>query len=80
MTEKENRIIVIKQSREVLRTNTITCPCGANKILIYMYKCLYCGIFFCKKCAKEHFKIKNKEEQEKLEQENYIDLMNNLII
>jgi|GEM_PF-3289080 hypothetical protein len=31
--------------------------CGCNKMvrLIEAYRCLYCGVFYCKECAEEHF-------------------------
>lgn len=31
--------------------------CGCNKLVgwMYMYRCLYCGIWFCKDCAQLHF-------------------------
>ena len=56
MTAIENRIIIVRQTREAIRTNKTTCICGVKKKIIYMYKCFYCGIHFCKKCAEEHFK------------------------
>ena len=34
--------------------------CGCNKLVkfIYMYKCLYCGVWYCKECAEIHFGYK----------------------
>jgi len=29
--------------------------CGEKVNFSYMYRCLYCGFFFCKECAKKHF-------------------------
>jgi len=31
--------------------------CGCNKMvrIIEAYRCLYCGVFYCKECAEEHF-------------------------
>jgi len=55
MTKQEKRIILLKQTREAMRTNTVTCTCGVNKKAFQMYKCFYCGLFFCRICAKEHF-------------------------
>jgi len=33
----------------------ITCPCRRRIALRAAYKCLYCGLWFCGQCAKEHF-------------------------
>ncbi|MDH5612233.1 MAG: hypothetical protein OEY66_07245 [Gammaproteobacteria bacterium] len=34
--------------------------CGCLKLVnyLYMYRCLYCGVFYCKECAEEHFGYK----------------------
>jgi len=69
MTKQENRTIIVKQTREVIRESNkhkpaveVVCTCGVKKNILYMYKCLYCGIFFCKKCAQEHFEKETKTE------------------
>lgn len=37
----------------------VTVKCGCQKVkLIYAYRCLYCGIWYCKECAEEHFGMK----------------------
>jgi hypothetical protein len=47
---------VWRQSKELVHSTVkVTCTCGKNISLRYAYKCLYCGIFFCKSCAKNHF-------------------------
>lgn len=33
----------------------MTCGCGKRVVFWMMYRCLYCGVFFCKACAEEHF-------------------------
>lgn len=33
----------------------VTCPCGKEVDLDYAFRCLYCEVFFCKRCAREHF-------------------------
>lgn len=33
----------------------VTCPCGASGPLRLMYRCLYCEVFFCPRCAADHF-------------------------
>jgi len=39
----------------------ITCGCGTRMRQHQAYKCFYCGVFFCEKCAAEHFG-KTKDE------------------
>lgn len=57
--------IVRAQFKEIQNTNSITCGCGHNVPVRFMYKCLYCGEWYCKTCAEEHFgetiKEANKE-------------------
>ena len=38
--------------------------CGCLKLVPwqYMYRCLYCGIWYCKECAEEHFGAKTMED------------------
>ena len=33
----------------------VRCPCLKLVKWSYAYRCLYCGVFFCKECAEEHF-------------------------
>ena len=33
----------------------VRCPCLKLIPMKYAYRCLYCGIFYCKECAEEHF-------------------------
>lgn len=34
--------------------------CGCHKLVkyLYMYRCLYCSVWYCKECAEEHFGAK----------------------
>ncbi len=40
--------------------NQISCPCGLSRPIDWLFKCYYCHIYFCKVCAKDHFKITNE--------------------
>ena len=52
----EVREVVKKQTWETVNDGTrVTCPCGHELRVIYGYRCLYCGVIFCKTCAKVHF-------------------------
>lgn len=52
--------IVAAQAKEVVLMVRVkvTCPCGRRVSVYYhTYRCFYCGVYFCKKCAKRHFGI-----------------------
>ncbi|MCE5279408.1 MAG: hypothetical protein ABFD92_02165 [Planctomycetaceae bacterium] len=49
------RELLSDQIREVRETGWVTCPCGRTLHLMMAYKCLYCGLWFCKECATRHF-------------------------
>jgi hypothetical protein len=34
---------------------SVTCPCGTRRNIRSVYQCLYCEVWFCKNCAREHF-------------------------
>jgi len=60
----EKRVIVRKQYTEIFdqggldaheRLVWVTCPCSRRLAVSQAYKCLYCGVFFCKACAEIHF-------------------------
>jgi hypothetical protein len=56
-----------KQLQELIRQpeQRVTCICGHNFPLQIGYRCLYCGEYFCLKCAESHFgktrELYNKE-------------------
>jgi len=55
------QIKLIKQQEwDEIPVQHLKIRCGCNKLLkhIYMYRCLYCGIWYCKECAEEHFGYK----------------------
>ncbi len=57
--EKYERLaIVAHQTREVLKDKaTVTCgSCGKERRIIHCCKCFYCGIFYCPRCSRIHFK------------------------
>lgn len=51
------RIAVRTQFDSVLRSSTVTCSCGYAGHVAWFYRCYYCGEYYCKTCAKEHFKV-----------------------
>ncbi len=59
-TKEEKAAFVAKQSREATyhegqKVQEVTCFCGTCAPLRWMYRCLYCGEFYCQRCAEVHF-------------------------
>ena len=52
--------MIKEQSGWGMTADKVTVKCGCNKQvkLIYAYRCLYCGIWYCRSCAQEHFGYK----------------------
>lgn len=59
---KEKRMRLASQLREWLEPVRqlglkVTCEgCKRRVNFWYMFRCLYCGFYFCKECADNHFK------------------------
>jgi hypothetical protein len=34
---------------------TVSCGCGRRMAIECLFRCFFCGVFFCEKCAREHF-------------------------
>jgi len=52
----ETRIKLRKQMEQAIRiVGDVTCQCGDVLPMRCMFKCLYCGLWFCRICAHEHF-------------------------
>lgn len=59
-TKADKALFVAKQFREALYqegkiVQEVTCRCGLTMPLRFAYRCLYCGEFYCMKCAEIHF-------------------------
>lgn len=62
--EQQTKLIVKQHSLGVpVRHVKMKCGCGTEKRLIDMFRCLYCGIYYCKWCAEEHFGMRIYKEQ-----------------
>lgn len=48
------------QEKDGIPVARTTIRCGCHKLVkyIYMYRCLYCGVWYCKECAEKHFGAK----------------------
>jgi len=58
------RQVVYEQVKDIKNQQKIGTPsehikirCGCSKYVnwLYMHRCLYCSVFFCKECAEQHF-------------------------
>ena len=49
------RVQVRKQIEQTRANGTVTCNCGKHAHVREFYKCLYCGEWYCRKCAEAHF-------------------------
>ena len=55
--------IVFSQSKELIPIIDIKihCPCGKRVSVYYhAYRCFYCGVYFCRDCAKRHLMREEK--------------------
>lgn len=45
-----------RQIDQVLDLKPITCACcEKDHPILHVYRCYFCGLYFCRLCAKEHF-------------------------
>jgi len=45
-----------------LHATTIHCNCGNVRHWTRVFRCLYCGVWFCQECAEEHFGFRKNPE------------------
>ncbi len=57
------RVALRKQREELMEQPLVwvTCPCGVKLALKMAYRCWFCGLTFCEKCAEKHFGKKCKQ-------------------
>ncbi len=55
--ERDSSLCTVRdQLYEFRRDGTVTCPdCGRSPIIREAYRCVYCGVWFCRTCAQIHF-------------------------
>ena len=51
------RQLIVHQNRKVYKNDfKIECVgCNKEKYISQLYRCFYCSLWFCTKCAKDHF-------------------------
>lgn len=52
------------QLRSAIRVEAITCPCGFSipHPWTRSYRCFYCGVTFCRRCAERHFAVEERQK------------------
>jgi len=54
--KKEDLLFLARQVTEAKHEGAVTCECGLKLPLWGMvFRCFYCGCWFCRKCAGKHF-------------------------
>lgn len=57
--QSREEVEILKRQNEIIRNIQEMLECGGDCKVSYpvqnMYRCLYCGIFFCYNCAGKHF-------------------------
>ena len=55
--------VILSQEKIEVPSKFLKIRCGCNKFSQWrnMYRCLYCGIWFCADCAEEHFGMKREK-------------------
>jgi len=53
--EPEKAVRMGQQYSQLWSTSEVTCHCGTKIHFMDAFRCLYCGEFFCQRCAEVHF-------------------------
>jgi hypothetical protein len=61
----DKRMLIRRQLDAVTGGYAIECICGRHFAMTRMYRCLYCGVWFCATCAEVHFGQTRAEYREK---------------
>lgn len=56
IAEKEDQLKCVNAQLKAANENRpLICMCGKQFLMQHMFRCLYCGEWFCKECAEAHF-------------------------
>lgn len=55
------RAAVRRQLHQVKHKARVTCGCGLTISVMYAFRCLYCGEYYCQRCAEAHFGMTRAE-------------------
>jgi len=55
--------LIHQQEKDGVPITRVKIRCGCHKLVawMHMYRCLYCGIWYCKDCAQLHFGMRVPE-------------------
>ena len=78
LTEDEKKEVLVtmrKQLKYLIEDRStwikIFCAeCGKRAVYWMMFRCLYCGLYYCKTCAQVHFGARLPNEYVELEEEH----------
>lgn len=59
--------LIKRQAVELFRMGVTQCGCGQTLNALNSFRCLYCGVFLCVKCAEAHFGV-TREQYDKGDQ------------
>lgn len=65
-----------EQYKEARTFGSIHCCCDQLRAITMAYRCLYCGVWFCQRCAEIHFGMTLQEWIKKKRVEKRQDLRN----
>ena len=60
-TREEKLSFVSKQTMQAQKYSWVRCFCEIKLPLWMSYRCLYCGEYYCQKCAEKHFGMTQAE-------------------
>ncbi|HEY6332797.1 MAG TPA: hypothetical protein VI756_25965 [Blastocatellia bacterium] len=52
---EEMRVLVRSQLEAASSGEEVKCKCGRVQPVWFLFRCFYCGVFFCTTCARAHF-------------------------
>jgi hypothetical protein len=54
-SDPQKKQLLREQYAEASNDGSIHCVCGRIRALTMAFRCLYCGVYFCRSCAEIHF-------------------------
>lgn len=55
---------IVRQARQLTRGEKTDCMCGGSFHAHQLFRCLYCGEWYCLPCAEKHFGLTRKQYEE----------------
>ena len=71
---KQNTILMRRQCTAIIENKSVPCSCGSSVPVIHMFRCYFCGVWFCRCCAGDHFGSEgNQSEYRRIHMEGCSD-------